>query len=252
VTLSKRSPVPLGEPVLQLDGLTVSDWRIEVKKLNLEVRAGEVIGLAGLEGSGQRLVLQACTGLRRPTSGGIRICGKDMAGQPYLSYLDAGTSYLPADRLGEGLVPGLTITEQFALAERSQAFLVDWSASALTAAERIKTYNIKGQPSTHVEALSGGNQQRTLLGLLPLDLKLLLMEHPTHGLDIESIESIWSLLLKRTHRGTAIVFASADLDELLDRSDRILVFFGSRVTAALDARTATVEQLGEYIGGKSL
>ena len=252
VTLSKRSPVPLGKPVLQLNGLTVSDWRVEVKKLDLEVRAGEVIGLAGLEGSGQRLVLQACAGLRHPTAGKVRICDKDMAGQPYLRYLDAGAAYLPADRLGEGLVAGMTVTEQFALAERSQSFLVDWNASARTAAERIKKYNIKGQPSTHVEALSGGNQQRALLGLLPPQLKLLLMEHPTHGLDIESVEYIWSLLLERTHYGTAILFASADLDELLDRSDRILVFFGGQVTTALEARKTTVEQLGEYIGGKGL
>jgi general nucleoside transport system ATP-binding protein len=252
VTLSKRSPVPLGPTVLQLDGLTVSDWRLEVRGLDLVVQAGEVIGLAGLEGSGQRLVLQACAGLRRPTTGKVRLCGKDMAGQPYASYLDAGVAFLPADRLGEGLVSGLTVTEQVALAERSRALLVDWNGSAKTAAERIKKFNIKGQPTTHVEALSGGNQQRTLLGLLPPQLKLLLMEHPTHGLDIESIEYIWSLLLERTHHGTAIVFASADLDELLDRSDRILVFFGGRVTTALDARQTTVEQLGEYIGGKGL
>ena len=83
-------------------------------------------------------------------------------------------------------------------------------------------------------------------------LKLLLMEHPTHGLDIESIEYIWNLLLDRTRHGTAIVFASTDLDELLDRSDRILVFYSGRVTTALDARKTTVEQLGEYIGGKGL
>ncbi len=252
VTLGKRTPVPLGAPVLELDGLTVSDWRVEVKNLSLEVRAGEVIGLAGLEGSGQRLVLQACAGLRHPTGGKIRICGADMTGRPYIGFLDAGAAYLPADRLGEGLVAGMTVTEQCALAERSHAFLVDWNASERTAAERIKKFNIKGQPSTRVEALSGGNQQRALLGLLPPDLKLLLMQHPTHGLDIESSEYIWGLLLGRTHYGTAIVFASADLDELLDRSDRILVFFGGRVTAALEARDTSVEQLGECIGGKGL
>jgi simple sugar transport system ATP-binding protein len=78
------------------------------------------------------------------------------------------------------------------------------------------------------------------------------MEHPTRGLDIESTEYIWNLLLERTRHGTTIMFASADLDELLDRSDRILVFFSGRVTAALDARQTTVEQLGEFIGGKGL
>ena len=107
-----------------------------------------------------------------------------------------------------------------------------------------------GTPTSPVEALSCGNQQRTLLGLLPLNLRLLLMEQPTRGLDMESIEYIWGLLQERTRAGMAIVFASADLDELLDRSDHLLVFFGGRVVGPLDSRLTTVEQLGELIGGK--
>jgi simple sugar transport system ATP-binding protein len=156
---------------------------------------------------------------------------------------------MPGGRLGEGLIPGLTIAEHVALSERSRSFLVDWRAAARSAAERIRHYQIRGEPATPVEALSGGNQQRTLLGLLPPSLRLLLLEHPTRGLDLESTEAIWSLLDERTRRGTAILFASADLDELLDRSDRILVFFGGRVVE-MDARTTTVEQLGERIGGR--
>jgi simple sugar transport system ATP-binding protein len=249
ITLGKRSAVPLGEPAIQLDCITVSDWRLEVKNLTLSVQAGEVIGLAGLEGSGQRLVLQACAGLLHPTAGRIRIDGKDVTGQLYHRFLKAGVAYMPAGRLEEGLIAGMTLTEHVALAERRQPFLVNWSAAAQTAAERIQEYNIKGRPTTSVEELSGGNQQRTLLGLLPPHLKLLLMEHPTRGLDIESTEYIWGLLLNRTRLGTAVIFASSDLDELLDRSDRILVFFCGRVRA-LETRQTNVEQLGELIGGK--
>jgi simple sugar transport system ATP-binding protein len=249
ITLGKRSAIPLGEPVIQLDRVKVSDWRLEVS-LSLEVKAGEVIGLAGLEGSGQRLVLQACAGLLQPTSGRVRVVGHDMTGQPYRHFLDVGVAFMPAARMEEGLIAGMTLTEHVALAERSQAYVVNWSAAALTAAQRIQKYNIKGRPMSRVEELSGGNQQRTLLGLLQPHLNLLLMEHPTRGLDIESTEYIWSLLLNRTQQGTAILFASSDLDELLDRSDRILVFFGGRVARPLDARQASVEQLGELIGGK--
>ena len=249
ITLGKRSAIPLGEPVIQLDRVKVSDWRLEVS-LSLEVKAGEVIGLAGLEGSGQRLVLQACAGLLQPTSGRVRVVGHDMTGQPYRHFLDVGVAFMPAARMEEGLIAGMTLTEHVALAERSQAYVVNWSAAALTAAQRIQKYNIKGRPMSRVEELSGGNQQRTLLGLLQPHLNLLLMEHPTRGLDIESTEYIWSLLLNRTRQGTAILFASSDLDELLDRSDRILVFFGGRVARPLDARQASVEQLGELIGGK--
>jgi len=250
ITLSKRVPAPPGEVVLQVEGLAVSDWRIEVKKLNLEVRAGEIIGLAGLEGSGQRLVLEACAGLRRPAAGRIRIRGKDLAGQPYGRFLEAGVAYMPANRLEEGLITGMTLTEHVALAERSRAFLVDWAAATRRTVERIATFNIKGRADTRVEELSGGNQQRMMLALLPPNLSLLLMEHPTRGLDIESTEYIWNLLLERTQHGTAIIFISSDLDELLDRSNRILVFFGGQVSAPLDVREVNVEQLGELIGGK--
>jgi len=99
-----------------------------------------------------------------------------------------------------------------------------------------------------VEELSGGNQQRTLLALLPPDLKLLLMEHPTRGLDAESTEYIWGLLLARAQQGTAILFSSADLDELVGRSDSIAVFFGGRVHL-MDARQENIGKLQESIGG---
>ncbi|HET7264699.1 MAG TPA: sugar ABC transporter ATP-binding protein, partial [bacterium] len=105
-------------------------------------------------------------------------------------------------------------------------------------------------PDTDVRALSGGNQQRALLALLPDHLTLLLMEHPTRGLDLESAEEIWRRLLERRAHGTAIVFSSSDLDELLDRSDRIVVFSGGRVASPVDSRGATVEQLGRLIGGR--
>ncbi|MGC8874354.1 MAG: ABC transporter ATP-binding protein [Chloroflexia bacterium] len=249
IATGKRTPVPLGAPVLELEHLTVSDWRLEVRDLSLTVREGEVIGLAGLEGSGQRLLLQACAGLVRPTSGRVRLAGRDLTGRPYRHFLEAGVAYMPGGRLGEGLVPGLTLAEHVALSERGRRFLVDWQAATRNAAERIQHYQIRGEPSTPVDALSGGNQQRTLLGLLPPSLRLLLMEHPTRGLDLESTEAIWKLLDERTRSGTAILFTSADLDELLDRSDRILVFFGGRV-AEMDTRTTTVEQLGERIGGR--
>jgi simple sugar transport system ATP-binding protein len=118
-----------------------------------------------------------------------------------------------------------------------------------TATQRIEAYNIKGQPDTLVEELSGGNQQRALLALLPSEPKLLLMEHPTRGLDIESTEYIWKLLLNRTQQGTVILFISSDLDELLDRSDRILIFFGGKVRI-LETCEANTLQLGESIGGR--
>jgi simple sugar transport system ATP-binding protein len=141
------------------------------------------------------------------------------------------------------------LKEHAALLGRRPAFLVDWTFATKTAMQRIEEYNIKGGPDTLVEELSGGNQQRALLALLPSQPKLLLMEHPTRGLDMESTESIWRLLLNRTEQGTAILFNSSDLDELIDRSDRILIFFDGKVKI-LETCKANILQLGETIGGK--
>jgi simple sugar transport system ATP-binding protein len=127
---------------------------------------------------------------------------------------------------------------------------VDWRAAAGAARGRIAEYAIKGRPDSPVEALSGGNQQRLLLAMLPGDLRVLLMEHPTRGLDIESADWIWTRLLARREQGTSIVFASADLDELLRYSDRILVFYSGRVLATLDARSADADRIGHLIGGR--
>jgi ABC-type uncharacterized transport system ATPase subunit len=247
-----RATVVLGEPILELQNVCLADYRLRVPDINLQVRAGEVIGLAGIEGSGQRLFLRACAGLAQPVAGEIWIACAKMNRQPYMNFLDCGVAYLPAGRLEEGLVPGLNLTEHFILARRAKEFFINWITAQSQAQARIDEYSIRGLPASRVESLSGGNQQRTLLALLQPDLKLILLEHPTRGLDIESTMWVWSQLLERRKRGAAIVFASADLDEIFEHSDRILVFSGGRVTRALNAKETSVRQLGELIGGKGL
>ena len=227
----------------------MKDWRLEVRNLSFQVRAGEVVGFAGLEGSGQQLILKVCAGLIRPSVGRLRIGKQDMTGRPYRDFIEVGVAYMPAGRLEEGLIAGMTLKEHTALLARHPPFFVDWAFATKTAAQRIEEYNIKGEPDNLVEELSGGNQQRTLLALLPSQPKLLFMEHPTRGLDMESTESIWRLLLNRTEQGTAILFISSDLDELLDRSDRILIFFDGRVRI-METCKVNILQLGETIGGK--
>ncbi len=247
-----RESIALGEPVLELRDVCVQDYRLRVPNINLQVRAGEGIGLAGIEGSGQRLFLRACAGLDTPTAGEISIGGARMNRQPYARFLDRGVAYLPAGRLEEGLVPGLDLTEHFILAQRANEFFINWANAQNRAQARIDEYSIRGAPGTRVESLSGGNQQRALLALLRPDLNLLLLEHPTRGLDIESTLWVWSQLLERRQRGTVIIFSSADLDEIFEYSDRILVFSGGRVARALNAKETSVAQLGELIGGKGL
>jgi simple sugar transport system ATP-binding protein len=243
---------PPGEPVLELDGARLRGPTGTTEDLDLVVREGEVIGLAGLEGSGQRTLLRACAGLLEPAAGRVRVSGRDLTGRGYGAFLDAAVHFLPAGRLEEGLVAGLTIAEHFVLTGGQHRFFVDWDRARRSAGDRIRDHHIVGGPDSAADALSGGNQQRLLLAMMPPDVRLLLMEHPTRGLDIESAGWVWSRLLERRQAGTAIVFASADLDELLRYSDRILVFFSGRVLKVVDARTTTGEELGHLIGGKEL
>ncbi len=252
ITLDERPDVPLGEPVLQLDHITLKDSLLTIEDLCLDVRESEVIGLAGLEGSGQRLMLRACVGLLDTNVGDVWIKKQKLTRRTYHKFLTDGVHYLPAGRLEEGLVQGMTITEHFVLSGKDRRFFIDWKKVEARTAEEVKHYSIKGRPASTVESLSGGNQQRVLLAMFPEKLKLLLMEHPTRGLDIESANWVWTQILKRREDGTAIIFASADLDELLQYSDRIMVFFAGRVLKVVNARETTVDELGFLIGGKQM
>lgn len=247
---SERPPFAIGDPILELQDVTLETYQLTVPNINLSVRAGEILGFAGLEGSGQRLVLQACSGLMPVTHGRVVLGGQDVTGWNYHRMQKYGMSYVAAGRLEEGLVAGLSLTEHLVLARPEKKFFVDWKDNREEMAERIKTYQIVGEPETPVDALSGGNQQRFLFSLLNTPLKLLLLEHPTRGLDVRSSDYIWQLLYKRREDGTAIVFISADLDEIIEHSDRIAVFFGGAMSRVLDAHETSAEELGHLIGGE--
>lgn len=244
-------PEPMvGEPVVEISGLGITTGSTDIEGFDMTVSAGEVVGLAGLEGSGQRALLDTLSGLTPPDGGRIVLVGRDITNLSYRDHLAAGVHYLPAGRLEEGLVAGLTIEEHVALTELDQSFFIDWEAAETAAQASIDDFNVKGKPESPAESLSGGNQQRLLLALMPDNVRLLLMEHPTRGLDIESAEYVWTKILQRRADGTAIVFASADLDELLTYSDRILVCFSGRVFRELDAAATDGEELGYLIGGR--
>ncbi len=209
-----------------------------------------MIGLAGMEGSGQGSFLRACAGIIRPVGGHVKVRGRDLTGKSYHEYKRNGVEFLPAARLEEALVPGLSLTDHYILAEKSRGLFIDREHGVKLAQERIAAFNIKGTPTHMVESLSGGNQQRALLSLLRDPLSLVLIEHPTRGLDIESVIYIWGKLKERCRKGSAILFMSSDLEEILQYSDRVLVFFSGNVSQPLDASKTTVEQLGQLIGGK--
>jgi ABC-type uncharacterized transport system ATPase subunit len=240
---------------IEITDLKIDDIRSPINNVNFYIQKGEVIGLAGMEGSGQGLILRSLAGIIRPTGGHIWVnqddgSKKDLVGRHYFEFKNAGIAFLPAARLEEGLIAGLNLKEHFTLAEKQNGFFIDQKAALALTERRIKEFNIKGTSENKIEALSGGNQQRAELALLRQPLKLLLLDHPTRGLDIESSMYIWSKMKQRCNEGASILFVSSDLDEILLYSDRILVFFGGKVSKPMDASSVTVDQLGQLIGGR--
>jgi ABC-type uncharacterized transport system ATPase subunit len=238
------------EPMLHLEQVTIKTDRLMLEVGTMTAHRGEVIGLAGLEGSGQQLLLLRCAGLLKNTAGRVIINNVDLTAKSYGEYLDRGVGYIPADRLKDGLIRGLSIQEHVALRVPAKGLFVNWKEILKQTLNAIALFNIRGKPNSQVQRLSGGNQQRTQLALMPVPLNLLLMEHPTRGLDIESTLWVWQQLIARCQTGTTILFMSSDLDEIMQYSDRVIVFSGGRISAPIDAADLNVERLGQLIGGR--
>ena len=243
-----RAGAPLGAPKVSLEKVTLHGKRVSIKDFTLHIRSGEVIGLAGLDGSGQELIVRACAGLIKPQHGTIQLGGGDMTGKPYRHFLRSGVAFGAAGRLEEGLIAGLTLTEHIALTSENGTF-VNWARARQYTESQLKHYNVRGRASDPIEQLSGGNQQRVLMALLPEKPLLLALEQPTRGLDVDSARWIWEQLLARRAGGTAILFTSPDLDELVTYSDRILVLHAGEVYEIPDAAATSIDDLGHLIGG---
>ena len=244
-----RVDTKLGHFVLTFEDVSASGGRTGLQNCSVSIRKGEVVGLAGLEGSGQDVFLRLAAGLHKPEKGTILILQKVMSGKDHHNFKACGVTFLPAARLEEGLIPGLTITEHFAI-RPGKGLRVPWHDSQLLAEEGIGRFRIVGWPSSMVESLSGGNQQRLLLARMPEDPLLLLLENPTRGLDLESVHWVWEQLTEHAARGAGIVFSSPDLEEILQIADRVLVFFNGAVVKNVETCDITFNELGLVIAGK--
>ncbi|MBN1637177.1 MAG: ATP-binding cassette domain-containing protein, partial [Deltaproteobacteria bacterium] len=245
-----RIGVEPGETILLMDSVSAPGGRTGLADCSIEVRQGEVIGLAGLEGSGQDVFLRIASGLIQPFNGSVEILGNVMNHKDYHVHNDAGVAFMPASRLEEGLIPGLSITEHFALQQKQGGFLVRWSEAFKKAQSRIDTFNVIGRPQSVVESLSGGNQQRLLLSFLPHNPVLLLLENPTRGLDMESMRWVWDHLHTYCTKKTSIIFSSSELDEIVMVADRVLVFYEGRVIKDVRTEETSSLELGRAIAGR--
>jgi ABC-type uncharacterized transport system ATPase subunit len=243
-------PAPLGGPILEMDAVSAIGGRCGLHNCSIRIREGEIIGLAGLEGSGQELFLRLASGIKKPSQGTITLNGIRMNGRNHHAFKDRQVVFMPTARLEEGLIPGLSIAEHVALQNRRQGFIVRWPEWRQKSEQRITRFHIKGKPDSKVETLSGGNQQRLLLSLLPETPRLLLLENPTRGLDVESTHWIWEQLEHHRRHQASIVFSSTDLDEILMIAHRILVFFDGRLVKDVDTKQMNIHELGKAIAGK--
>ena len=239
----------LGKVTLAMEQVSAPGGRSGLRQCTVTIHEGEVVGLAGLAGSGQDVFLRVAAGLQKPREGRVQVVSENMAGKDYHSFKAKGVTFLPTARLEEGLISGLTITEHLAL-QQTQGVQILWNEARKEAAQKIGRFRIVGSPFSTPESLSGGNQQRLLLALIPEDPRILLLENPTRGLDMESVRWVWEQLVSYTAGGTAILFSSAELDEILQVSDRVLVFYNGTVVKDVRTCDTNVGDLGQAIAGK--
>ncbi len=247
---TKQQQAP-GDILLSLEGVNARGGRSGLRNCSFQAREKEIVGLAGLEGSGQAVFLRTAAGLTRPSSGTISFRQENMTGRDYHRFAEKGLAFLPTDRLEEGLVGDLTIAEHCAIKDRTKGLLMNRQRAAEKAGRNIKKFNIMGRPESTAESLSGGNQQRLLLSFLPQNPTLLLLENPTRGLDLESARWVWEHLQTYCDSGTGIVFSSSELDEILTVAHRVLVFFNGRIIKEVAADQTDVNALGRALAGKA-
>jgi general nucleoside transport system ATP-binding protein len=242
-----------GAAVLQVSGLEAHDDRGQaaVKGVDLEVRAGEIFGIAGVAGNGQDELVEAIVGLRKPTAGTVSLAGQGVTGHSPRQMNEAGVAYVPADRHRFGLLLSFPLADNLVLTSYyrkpyARGIVRDPRAILRDAATSIERYDIR-TPSATVRAstLSGGNQQKAVVAReFDRDLKLLVLDQPTRGLDVGSIEFIHHQVIAKRNAGAAVLLVSAELDEVLEMSDRIGVMYGGRIVAILDGRTADKNEVG--------
>jgi len=247
-----------GNLMLEVENLSAAGDRggLALKGVSLVVRSGEIVGIAGVAGNGQRELAEAVSGIRGIATGSVRVGGATLRSGDPRSAIAAGVAHVPEDRLGTGLAPSLTVTANVVLKTyRSQPasrgpFLVLRKMREL-AVDLIRRYDVKTPgPDTPVRNLSGGNLQKLVLGReFGGEPRVLVAAQPTRGLDVGAIETVHGYLREAASNGVAVLLISEDLDEIRALADRILVMYEGAIVGELDAGVATVEEIGYLMAG---
>ncbi|MCI0396258.1 MAG: ABC transporter ATP-binding protein [Chloroflexi bacterium] len=259
VTLQRERPaVELGELLLQLEEVWAQSDRETpaLRGVSLAVRAGEIVGLAGVSGNGQVELAQVIAGLRPASGGRVLLEGEEITGRPPGQIMEQGLAYIPEERMKDGMIRNFSVAENLILREHgrppyARSGFFNFRAISRRSAELIRSFNVK-TPSqeTPVKNLSGGNIQKLILAReLSRQPRVLVAAQPTRGLDIGATEYVHLRLLQQRQEGTATLLISEDLDEILALSDRIAVIYEGRIMGEVAREEATAEKLGLLMAG---
>jgi len=252
-----RGTTEPGRDVLKISGLIVEDERgvRAVDGVDLVVRAGEVLGVAGVQGNGQTELVEAIMGLRTPRAGTVQVDNEDLIGMSTKQILRSGVGYIPEDRSLDGVVKEFSVAENLVLDTYDRppygnAFRLNPGAIAASARERVEQFDIRtSSPDAAVSTLSGGNQQKVVVAReMSRPLRLFIAAQPTRGVDVGSIEFIHSRIVHERDVGTAVLMVSSELDEVVGLADRIAVMYRGRILAVVSPDTPR-EELGLLMAG---
>ena len=257
----EKAPAQPGEVVLDVKGMTVPSKRHKnnaVRDVTFQVRRGEIVCIAGIDGNGQTELVYGLTGLEPLKEGTIRLCGQDITHAPIRERSKLGMSHIPEDRHKHGLVLDYTLEDNLVLQRYFEPAFVSGAGFLKRRAIReyavglIEQYDVRsGQgPVTAARSMSGGNQQKAIIAReIDKDPQLLVAVQPTRGLDVGAIEYIHSQLVAQRDAGRGVLLVSLELDEVMNVSDRILVMYEGEIVGEFDPKTVTVEELGLYMAG---
>lgn len=249
------------DEVLSVENLVVADYRNidKVKGLNLHVRKGEIVGIAGIDGNGQSELIEAITGLRKVKSGTVKLNGKDITNMKPRKITEEGLGHIPQDRHKHGLVLDFPIGHNIALqtyyqSPISKGFVMDYKKVSEKARQIIDEFDVRtgNGEMTPARALSGGNQQKAIIGReIDRNPDLLIAALPTRGLDVGAIEFIHARLIEQRDKGKAVLLMSFELDEVMNVSDRIAVIYDGQIVDELNPKETTEQELGLLMAGQS-
>ncbi|HEX2506002.1 MAG TPA: ABC transporter ATP-binding protein, partial [Gaiellaceae bacterium] len=254
--VDKKTATP-GDPLLVVEDLEVLDDRGlgAVRGVSFDVKAGEIVGLAGVDGNGQTELIDALTGLRKPASGRIAVGGRDLSTASARECLDTGVGHIPEDRQVRGLILDFTLAENLALHDFRKEPDSKWGwlyprRLVQSAARLLKEFDVRGGgPQTAAGSLSGGNQQKVVIAReVSRDPRVLVAAQPTRGLDVGAIEFVHSRLITERDEGRAILLVSFELEEILSLSDRILVIYEGEIVGEYPP-SVSEEELGIAMTG---